>query len=535
MAYPEAPLTLLAFPVGDDGAQFEVSGGKTPGAYEINTGDGGRVPVTLDENGNGASDPYTYTMPGERTYTASITVPVTVPWADWTAVADGFATWPDVPDGVSTWGAFALTSETATAEVQVNVPSGTPWPEDELTLSVVVTDSDTGHNFATFTLEHAHATGITVPLDPGDGTTSVDMAIGADGTATGTKTYTHTGRHVYTATVTVPLTPRYATWADVPASVATWGAFVNDTRTWGYVYADSETASCQVEVFVGNGAIWATPVNATPPYAQIDMWSGKPDQIVSWSITRHCPDVPVLDDVVIQEGKAFSGALSLQDTEAPWGVPVTYSWTVVYADGTSETFTSEPIVLYGPAGFGGCWITDPASGSTMRITIQAWTEREREARQSILTVMNRPDPVVLSDVHTWASSEIVFITRSKGELQQARAILFGSRLILVRSWVGSSIETAYLAVGNVTEARLYEYDAAAWHRSITVAAQEVRPLPATAGDLQTSWLDLAEAFATWADVDAYFPTWTDVVQWNTDLMNITAAPYESGAGVPVTA
>lgn len=536
MTTPTIPLTLYAAPIGTDGVQFQVSGGKTPGEYTIATGDGGSVPVTLDDNGNGLSDPYTYTMPGDRAYTASITVPVEPVAATWTDVPATFATWTDVAAGAPSWGAFTLSSETATVTFDISVPSGEPWPEDRLTLSVVVTDTDTGHNFATFTLEHAHTTGITVPLDPGDGTTTVDMDIQADGTATGTKTYTHTGHWIYTATVTVPLTPRYATWEAVYTSLATWGAFVADTRTWADVYADSETASCEVEVIVGNGAIWATAINTTaPPYVQIDTFSGKPEEVTSWSITRHCPDVPVMDGVTIYEGTSYSGSMSLEDTEAPWGEQVWYTWTVTYADGTSETFTSNSVVLTGPHDFGGCWITDPSSGATMRITIQEWTEREREARQSILAVMNRADPVVLSDVHTWPSSEIIFITTTEYDLKQARSILYGSRMILVRSWAGSSIETAYLAVGNVTEARLYPYDASAWHRSITVAAQDIRPLPATAGDLQTSWLDLYSAFGTWADVDDYFPSWADVIAWNTDLVNMTAQPYASGSGVPVTA
>ncbi|MFJ9125701.1 hypothetical protein ACIRJS_16560 [Streptomyces sp. NPDC102340] len=508
-------LTLTAAVDGAT-ATFTVTECPVAGEFTVFTGDGGSLPVTCS-GGTGTTAPYTYTMPGTNTYTASITVEFEPRTPTWASVPTWYATWADLPETVETWGDLYVSEESATTDVTVTVDDGAPWPEPRLTLSAVVTDTDTGHNLATFTLENAKTTGITVPLDPGDGTTTVDMEIQADGTATGEKTYTHAGRHVYTATVTVPHESRYATWEDVYTALPTWGAFVADTATWADVTSTSETATCEVEVFVGDGAIWATAIdNVAPPYAQIDLWSGKPDQITSWTVTRHCPGAPALDNTVIFLGDSFSGAVTLSDNEAPWGTPVYYVWTVEYADGSTDTFTSNTISLYGPADFGGCWITDPASGQTMRITIQEWTEREREARQSVLAVMNREDPIVLSDVHTWAHGDIVFIARSKSELYTARQILYSSRLILVRSWAGSSIEAAYMAVGNVTEARLYETDPTAWERSISVEVQDVRPLPATAADYASTWDDLAAAYATWADVDDAFPSWADVISWNPD-------------------
>ena len=516
----DGPLTLTPAKLSDASVQFMVSGGKTPGEYLIETGDGGTVPVTLDGNGSGISDPYTYTMPGDYTVTASLTVPVTPPYADWTAFAGGLATWTAAAADVDTWEFLSRTSETATAPVDVFVsPDTDPWPgDDKLTLTAVVSDTATGHNLADFTLTGAKApAGTVVQLDPGDGTTTVPMTIGEDGTATASNTYLHAGRWVYTATVTVPITPRYATWADVPAAVATWGAFVADTESWYYAAADSETATCQVEVFVGNGAIWATAIDtASPPYVQIDTWANDPADVVSWTVTRYCPAAPAMNGVIIYSGSTHSGAVSLQDHEAPFGVPITYTLRLTYADGTEEVFTSNVVTLTGGPEFGGCWISDPSTGSAMRIIIQEWTSRERAARQAVLNVMNRADPVVLSDLHVWPSGEILFGTRTQAQLVQARSILMGSRIILVRSWAGSSIEAAYMAVGDISEDRVYAYDPYAWDRSLVVSYQEVRPVPATARDLPTMWSDVYTDYATWADVDAAFPSWTDVIQWNPD-------------------
>jgi hypothetical protein len=389
-----------------------------------------------------------------------------------------------------------------------------PFPEPRLALSVVVTDSDTGHNHATFTLTNAHTTGITVELDPGDGTTTVHMDIGADGTATGEKTYSAAGHHVYTATVTVPMTARYPTWADLYGALATWDAVPADTATWADLTATSETASVQVEVMTGDGAVWATAVDDTPPYAQVDTWSGRPDDITSWTVTRNVPAVPVSDRVVIYQGTTHPGAFSIEDDEAPFGVPISYTFTVTYTNGTRASWSSNSVTLTGGTGFGGCWVTDPAAGRSLRVTIAEWTTRDFAARQSVLAVMNRPDPIVLSDVHTWASGDIVLITATQADLTTLRAILNGSRIILIRSWAGSSIEAAYMAVGDYSESRIYATDPYAWDRSVSIAYQEIRPVPVTARDLRVSWGDIAASFATWAAVDDYFPTWADVVAWN---------------------
>ena len=140
-------------------------------------------------------------------------------------------------------------------------------------------------------------------------------------------------------------------------------------------------------------AIVATITPASPvPVVTLNVTIDNPANVVAWTIYR----ISAADArLPVWLGSTSSGAYTLTDATAPLGVPVTYELSVVYAT-SSTSVTSAPVTITGTAG---CYLTDPASGRTVSVTVVSWPERERAARQAKLDVLGRPDPVVLSDVH----------------------------------------------------------------------------------------------------------------------------------------
>src|SRR5262249_48247325 len=132
------------------------------------------------------------------------------------------------------------------------------------------------------------------------------------------------------------------------------------------------------------------------PVIRVDAWIADPQTVASWTIARDTPigTAPVWTSY---EGQA---ATTFIDETAPLNVPITYRLTVTYLDGTTVVVLSNTVIITGTAG---CYLTDPRTGETMRITLMTWPARERAERQSVLAVLGRPDPVVVSDVHSWPS------------------------------------------------------------------------------------------------------------------------------------
>ena len=183
------------------------------------------------------------------------------------------------------------------------------------------------------------------------------------------------------------------------------------------------------------------------------------------------------------------------DNEAPFGVPLVYTLTQTYADGTTSTVESNEVILTGvelP------WLTNPITGEGVDATIADWPELSYPGRQTIVDVSGRSAPLVISDVRGTPTSELVVLTRTRDQLVRLRHLLHTGDVVQVRPVCGA-VEAAYLAVGEVTETRYRPAGDGAgsdWRRLVTLAAQAVdQPTPRipAVGD-------------TLADLAAYVPT-----------------------------
>ncbi|MCF2529377.1 hypothetical protein [Yinghuangia soli] len=388
---------------------------------------------------------------------------------------------------------------------------GTPvvlrvWPDPRLSLTAEQNAAD--RSKFTFTIKGGKTDSAT--LDPGDGGNLITVPLtGGEGRAT--YGYTDPGHHTYRACVTVPAPVRWTTWERLGADIPNWAVVPDSFGRWDVATLDAETACTEVSPDVGKATIWAEPHLNPWPYAQITAWIGDPDDVQRWTIERIVPDSPPDLNTVIFVTESNPAGLSLEDNEIPLGVPVVYRLHVLYKNGTTYEIDAQVVTLDGTRG---CFLTSTGTGQTMPVQVQSWSERARAARQALLEIQAREDPVVLSDVHTTPSSTLVFLTRTRGELVNLRAVLTETRLCVLRTQPSSSLETVYFAVGNITEGRLYPGRGDRWERLVQVEAQEVAPVPATARLLHVSWEDVGARWATWADVGAAVPTWQDLAGWN---------------------
>lgn len=132
-AFP-LPRLALAVEVADDAratATFTITNGKGSPAV-LDFGDGTQ-PVEVVLSGGSGTRTHPYSEPGHHVYTATVTVPCPVHYADWTALAAANAEWEVLPDAVDTWADTDRSAETASTPVTVDVGPATIWAEAQAT------------------------------------------------------------------------------------------------------------------------------------------------------------------------------------------------------------------------------------------------------------------------------------------------------------------------------------------------------------------------------------------------------------------
>lgn len=224
----------------------------------------------------------------------------------------------------------------------------------------------------------------------------------------------------------------------------------------------------------GANTITATVLQASDeplPHVQLDVTFADLSTVASWKITRYGGGTTV--DIFIG-GDSSHAAESFDDYLAPLDVPLTYVLAITGTDHSLTQVTATAIL----SGVLGCWITQPASGSSQRVTVVTWPARAWSARQTLLEIAGRADPVVMTDVHTWPSGTWTFYTSSDDELRGLVELLTGQRIVMLRTPPFDSIPDAYVAVGNITENRRSN-SGLDQSRMTDVDIQEIAPLPAT--------------------------------------------------------
>ena len=492
-------LAIVATKTAPDTYRFDVTGVDLAAAPTIvfNYGDtSAPETVTTDPDGT-TTRSHTYTDPGHHTYTVTVTAAQT-PYATtlaqidtklmgpaesmWTvnpATASSFAgewgqrftvrragiitaikfyRWPGATPTARTVTLWNWTTQAALGTGQTTAETGSGWFTVPLSTPVRVTPGDYVASYGST----AGPVALTVP-SPAQPSTVNLTGITARSGPIGQFPNANNANATHVDVVYQPsgtladlaAVPGLSTLADIPRTQVT-------------------ATATAVTVDVGPATIDATVKAASPvPQVQVDVWIGNPASVASWVVYRETPD----EVVPIRTQATTSGAETFIDYMAPLGVPIFYRLVITYTSPATSPYsvTDGPVTITGTTG---CFLTSPATGATLRTTLATWPDQTFEERQAVLEVLARPDPVVLSDVHTTAAGQWTFYTATDTERRALLDLLRAQRIVVLRSQPTASIDTVTAAVGRIVERR---YSGAGWdqRRWIEVDHQVIGSLPAT--------------------------------------------------------
>jgi hypothetical protein len=311
--------------------------------------------------------------------------------------------------------------------------------------------------------------------------------------------------HVWEATAAAPGTL---------ATIATTFATLND------ISKTSDIVTVLATVNVGPATIWATVVAGEPvPVIRLETYVRDAGDVLQWTVSRIAQGQPTS---TIYLGTSTIYAITLFDYLAPLGVPVQYTLTVTHLDYSTDIVWSNVVTITGTVG---CYLTNPYSGATLAVELQAWPSRARAPRRALLDVLSRPDPVALSDVHSTPAGAWTFVTRTDLATATLVELLTASSFAALRSQPGSSIASVMASVGAVVENR-YSSHAGDPRRLVVVEVQEIANIPGTALPLASTLLGLSTLAGTLAEL-------SELRQTLLQLSQITTGPAAVARAVNV--
>ena len=244
-----------------------------------------------------------------------------------------------------------------------------------------------------------------------------------------------------------------------------------------------------------------------PPRVRLDVTDTGTPAVTSTTVVRLGPDgrtVPVRTD----DGGplALSGAAGLlYDYEAPFGVAVTYSTQ------ESPTVVSAAVTVNEPD----VWLIHPGVpeiSTPIELRIGSLDEEEWAAPQAVHWPIGRERPIVHTDGARKApSSSLTVAVESADDLARLRNVLFDSSTLLLNipAGLGLGVDTDYIAVGSVTNARPSSIGSDPL-RAVRLPFQVV-DRPVGGSQAERTWADVVVDNATWADVTARYSTWLDLL------------------------
>jgi hypothetical protein len=146
-------------------------------------------------------------------------------------------------------------------------------------------------------------------------------------------------------------------------------------------------------------------------------------------------------------------------------------------------------------------ISDPLTGAGIRATIVDWVTLTAPARQSVLDIPGARYPLVIADVRGAPGSQLVALTRTRGDLEALRAVLATGNTILVRGTC-EGIEDTFAHAGDISETRVNPASGPGavrpaggdWRRLVTIALQHTgQPWPGI-----PAWGDTLAGLHAWA-------------------------------------
>lgn len=208
--------------------------------------------------------------------------------------------------------------------------------------------------------------------------------------------------------------------------------------------------------------------------------------------------------------KAVIGNLNAADYEAPQNATLTYFARI--SDGTM-TQDSLPVTVTGQVDRGGDYLfglVNPLAG--MAVNVVGFSELSRSSRQEVVTVIGRPDPVVVSDVLQYPTGTMTVATLTDSERLNLLSLAAGGTILAFspRYTNYGFSDVWYLSVSRLTEQRVSRIGTRP-ERLFTMEFQRVSPPPANfVGPAFRTWQQVFDSGVTWGSLLSAGTTWSQI-------------------------
>ncbi|AJP04794.1 hypothetical protein TU94_28460 [Streptomyces cyaneogriseus subsp. noncyanogenus] len=203
-----------------------------------------------------------------------------------------------------------------------------------------------------------------------------------------------------------------------------------------------------------------------------------------------------------------SDVMLIEDHEAPLGQPVNYR-IEVYTTAGAVAFTrsSEPVTL-ALDDINTAWIKDP--GNPQRnclVMVERAPDWQRPIEQAVYVVRGRRNKVILSGRRQGLEGDLAIWTRSDAEREALHLLLDSGNVLLWQAASGMGVADMYVAVGEVTEARVSPLAQEEWRAwSLPLVEQDMPVTTGVNGARGRTWQDVVTEFATAADLLEVYAT-----------------------------
>ncbi|MFF6847161.1 hypothetical protein [Streptomyces antimycoticus] len=208
-----------------------------------------------------------------------------------------------------------------------------------------------------------------------------------------------------------------------------------------------------------------------------------------------------------------SDEVIVEDYEAPLGVAVSYYIESLTPGSQTPEYQNTVTTTLASGDRNECWLKDPGQPQrNLKVLVAKAPDWQRSIEQAEMRVRGRRNSVILSDVRGGLEGDLSIWTRSDDERDALHWLLDSGNVLLWQSVPGMGVSDMYVAVGQITEARVTGYAPEPW-RVWTLPLRQV-DMPTTtgvAGSAGRTWQDVLTQFATWQDVLNAYATWEDVL------------------------
>lgn len=144
-----------------------------------------------------------------------------------------------------------------------------------------------------------------------------------------------------------------------------------------------------------------------------------------------------------------------------------------------------------------------------RVTLNDWSDIERDARNGVFPVVGRIDPIAITDLHTSRTFTIALLTQTLDEASDLDLALSVGFPLYLHAPSDCGVPTVYAVAGSFNQKRTSRRGV---RRLFEIPLTEVgAPGPDVVGSAG-SWQTLLNNYGTWQDVLEDFPAWDDVAE-----------------------